>query len=747
MARRKLFSRHSCLLLFSLLLLSFPPTLLAQENAVSAAAPPRDPQALAERFLAYEGAARSSPLTPVYRVNDRAEFWVGKNSSETPVRVQAVLAGAASGVYIWVEDGIQITGNLQQRAQQLGQLLTAYRQSDNYRELTVAPQLGTINDPSDLLPVPDIDNDPHLYILYTSDLREDREAVLNPLDSLPVEFAPYSNQHEMLYLNTSPFPDVLLSDPLYLNLTLRAIYRWIMTVNIPEQPRWLTEMFNWALLFSLQQSPVPAENLTAYLQAPDTALFQPPTPTTQAQVIGGQQLFLAYLLQRFGGDPYVDLFMSIGKGIEPLDTALAGREILDPATGTTVTGRDVFADFVLTNVLNFPLGDGRYVQGILELPQRAAGTGLEPPGEWNGLSVNQFGTQYYLYIAPQPRTLELTFEGSSTVARLPMPFERDPANRFYWSGSDTNANPTLTRNIDLTEVEAATLTFDAWYNLTSTWNYGYVSLSTDDGATWEIVESTNSSADNRNGVAYGVGFTHISSTAEPRPFPILGIVISSDNITVTDVSAGSPAAEAGVRPGDVIIGYDSQEWVSTPNVIGLLANYAPGDTLNLYIQRGSERLDVPVLLGAHPTRIVEPAPVWLEQTVDLTPFAGEEILLRFETVTLPGREDQGFAVDNLAIPEIEWDDDAENNGAGWVMDGWQQIDNQLRQQWLVQAVTGGTDTIRARVQRLLNADDADGTVTTRFALGTGETLVLAVSGVNDDTIERATFNLALQNVP
>jgi hypothetical protein len=81
------------------------------------------------------------------------------------------------------------------------------------------------------------------------------------------------------------------------------------------------------------------------------------------------------------------------------------------------------------------------------------------------------------------------------------------------------------------------------------------------------------------------------------------------------------------------------------------------------------------------------------------------------------------------------------------MDGWQQIDNQLRQQWLVQAVTGGTDTILARVQRLLDAEDTDSTVTKRFTLGTGETLVLAVSGVNDDTIERATFNLALQNVP
>ena len=47
------------------------------------------------------------------------------------------------------------------------------------------------------------------------------------------------------------------------------------------------------------------------------------------------------------------------------------------------------------------------------------------------------------------------------------------------------------------------------------------------------------------------------------------------------------------------------------------------------------------------------------------------ILLRFEAVTLPGHEDQGFAIDNIAIPAINFSDDAEGTLNGWTVYGWQ----------------------------------------------------------------------------
>ncbi|MFN8562634.1 MAG: hypothetical protein U0703_13690 [Anaerolineae bacterium] len=211
------------------------PASLAQDDALQ-----RNPQALAERYLGYQGDLLIPPLTPQYQVGDEAQFWVGKAGSDTPARVNATLAAVTRDVYLWIEDGVTPSGNLTQTALQLNAVMFTFLQHDNYRQPVSAPGIGSLTDQTDLLPIPDVDNDPHLYILYASDLNEDRSAVVNPIDSLPVEFAPYSNQHEMLYVNTSPYSGIPLDDPLYLTMLARGIYHWIMTFNAPGQAAWLT---------------------------------------------------------------------------------------------------------------------------------------------------------------------------------------------------------------------------------------------------------------------------------------------------------------------------------------------------------------------------------------------------------------------------------------------------------------------------------------------------------------------------
>ena len=743
---RTLLSRGLLLVLVSMLLVNSA----AAQDSATVDALTRDPRALAERYLSFTGDPPIPPLTPVYKVGDKTQFWVGKIGSSIPIRVDATLAADSPNVYLWVEDDVQLGPDtkLAQTALQLSQIVNAFRAHDNYRQTVNAPSIGALTDNTDLLPIPDVDNDPHLYILFAANLSEDRDAILNPIDSLPVAYAPYSNQHEMLYVNTTPYPGTAASDPIYTSMLVRAIYRWIMNSNVPAQATWLTEALDWSLFFTIQQTPISADNLSAYLQTPDTPLIQPPTLTTQAATLGEQQLFLAYFLQRYGSDALVGLFLQSGKGTSALDSVLAQRSIIDPISGSPVTGRDAFADFVMTNGLNLAFGDGRYVERSLPLPQgqTASATALDPGKDMGDLTVNQYGAQYFNYTnsGAQATTLSVSFKGSPTVARLPMPTDRDPADKFYWSGRGADQDTTLTRAIDLSSAAKATLTFDAWYSLAPNWNYGYVSVSTDNGATWKALPATTS-ANNQYGTNYGAGFTGISNPAKPHPFPTLGVVIEGDGVTVNDVVPGGAAATGGVKAGDVIIGYDNKAWTGTPNVIGLLANYAPGDTLHLYIQRGSQKIDAPVVLGAHPTRVVEPSPIWLAQSVNLTPYAGKQILLRFEAVSLPGHEDQGFAVDNFAIPEIQWSDKADGDLAGWTLSGWQQVDNQVAQQWIVQAGTSGTQTAYPRVQKWIDADSATSTGQWRISLAPTESLTIAVSGVNEDTTERATFNLGFKN--
>ena len=59
------------------------------------------------------------------------------------------------------------------------------------------------------------------------------------------------------------------------------------------------------------------------------------------------------------------------------------------------------------------------------------------------------------------------------------------------------------------------------------------------------------------------------------------------------------------------------------------------------------------------------APKWVEEQVDLTSFAGKEILLRFEMVTDDAVNQPGLLLDNIAIPEIGYQDDGETGAGGW----------------------------------------------------------------------------------
>ena len=81
---------------------------------------------------------------------------------------------------------------------------------------------------------------------------------------------------------------------------------------------------------------------------------------------------------------------------------------------------------------------------------------------------------------------------------------------------------------------------------------------------------------------------------------------------------------------------------------------------------------------------------WLKETIDLTPFAGQEILLRFEYVTDPILTHNGLALDDLRIPEIGFSDDAESD-QGWQASGFVQATGYIPQTWhvlLIQAVDG-----------------------------------------------------------
>ena len=91
----------------------------------------------------------------------------------------------------------------------------------------------------------------------------------------------------------------------------------------------------------------------------------------------------------------------------------------------------------------------------------------------------------------------------------------------------------------------------------------------------------------------------LSSNVEPW----LGVKLANAPIrgaVVASVVPGSPAATAGIRPGDVITQLDTQPIVTPAILTSAIAGMQPGDKVDLQLQRGASQYTVNVALASHP---------------------------------------------------------------------------------------------------------------------------------------------------
>jgi hypothetical protein len=83
---------------------------------------------------------------------------------------------------------------------------------------------------------------------------------------------------------------------------------------------------------------------------------------------------------------------------------------------------------------------------------------------------------------------------------------------------------------------------------------------------------------------------------------------------------------------------------------------------------------------------------WIEETVDLSDYAGEEILLRFEYITDAAVNGEGMMIDDISIPEIGYFTDLEADDGGWEAEGWVRIKNELPQTFELAWISLGDET-------------------------------------------------------
>ncbi|MFN2519750.1 MAG: hypothetical protein ABR525_01750 [Candidatus Limnocylindria bacterium] len=128
-------------------------------------------------------------------------------------------------------------------------------------------------------------------------------------------------------------------------------------------------------------------------------------------------------------------------------------------------------------------------------------------------------------------------------------------------------------------------------------------------------------------------------------------------------------------------------------------------------------------------------PSWIQQTIDLAPYADQRILVRFEAVTDGALNLNGFAVDDIEIPQAGLRDDAEA-AAEWEAHGFIRSTNVLAQRYVVQLLRFGSTPALQR----WSVDDG----TLQFDLdasGDRRAPLLAVTGLAPRTTEVAPFEL------
>jgi hypothetical protein len=126
---------------------------------------------------------------------------------------------------------------------------------------------------------------------------------------------------------------------------------------------------------------------------------------------------------------------------------------------------------------------------------------------------------------------------------------------------------------------------------------------------------------------------------------------------------------------------------------------------------------------------------WVPEEVDLSAYAGEEILLRFEYVTDDATNQTGLAIDDIEIKEIGYSDDASDDG-DWEVEGFVRVTGPIEQRFIVQKIEGPRD---APVVTEIELDSEN-----RGEIPLGESTVIVVSGATPNTAEKAHYEWSLR---
>ncbi len=131
---------------------------------------------------------------------------------------------------------------------------------------------------------------------------------------------------------------------------------------------------------------------------------------------------------------------------------------------------------------------------------------------------------------------------------------------------------------------------------------------------------------------------------------------------------------------------------------------------------------------------------WQKEHIDLSIFAGENVIIRFDYVTDAAVNGDGMVIDDIRIDAIDFFADFEEDSGGWQGQGFVRIKNILPQVYQVSLITMGNET---EVTRLV-LDETNQTTINIINDSEQDKVILVVSGTTPYTRERAEYRIIIE---
>lgn len=132
---------------------------------------------------------------------------------------------------------------------------------------------------------------------------------------------------------------------------------------------------------------------------------------------------------------------------------------------------------------------------------------------------------------------------------------------------------------------------------------------------------------------------------------------------------------------------------------------------------------------------------WVQDSVDISDFAGQEVLLRFEYLTDDAVFSKGACFDDFEIAEINWFDDTSDDG-DWIANGFARVEETIPTQYLVQVIHE-KDVGEPVVYQMPIDINAEGSLTVE-GVGEDDLVVAVISAVTRHSTAPTDYTLTIE---